>query len=145
MKTKIGVLVMLCAWLCHGQSNANAQDPAESALHEAFVGRQVLLKLDMPGTEKGVDLKFGHGDPLQGNDYENRLKEFGVALRKGDRATVTSLVIKKNLIEFHLDGGGFGTIHDNADTSPVVPRVIPRSDEQVRLENALKSETDNGR
>ena len=145
MRIKFGtlVLVILSAVLCCAQSFAAQQDSAESALQSAFVGKQVVLKLDMPGTQKGVDLHFDQGEPLEGKDYENRMKEFGAALHRGDRATVTSLVVKNDHIEFHLDGGGYGTVHD--DTGSVSPRIVPKSNEQERLEKALKTETDKNR
>jgi len=145
MKSKISVLflIMLGAAVCIAQSSSGQQDSAESALREAFVGRQILLKLDMPGTQKGVDLDFGQNDPLVWRDYENRMKEFGVALHKGDQATVTSLVVKNDRIEFHLDGGGYGTAHD--DTGSVTARIIPKSSEQERMEKALKDTTDRER
>ena len=42
-------------------------------------------------------------------DYSGRIKQFGTAIRKGDTARVTAIVVKKDMIEFQLDGGGFGT------------------------------------
>jgi hypothetical protein len=145
MKSKVGVLflVMLCAVFCCAQSGSSQQSSAESALREAFVGRTVLLKLDMPGTQKGVDLNFGQSDPLEWRDYESRMKEFGAALHKGDQATVTSLVLKSDRIEFHLNGGGYGTLGD--DTGSVTPHFVPKSNEQVRLEDALRNTTDRER
>jgi hypothetical protein len=145
MKIKIGILALVVwsASLCLAQSNAGQQGFSGSSLSEAFVGKQVLLKIDMPGTQKGIDLHFDRGEPLESKDYEQRIRDFGAALHRGDRATVTSLVVKKDMIEFHLDGGGYGTVHD--DTGPVTARVVPKSDEQQRLEKALKTETDKDR
>ena len=145
MKVKIGILVLALgsASLCLAQSNADQQGFSGSSLSEAFVGKQVLLKIDMPGTQKGIDLHFDRGEPMESKDYEDRIRQFGTALHRGDRATVTSLVVKKDIIEFHLDGGGYGTVHD--DTGPVTARVVPKSDEQQRLEKALKTETDKDR
>jgi hypothetical protein len=142
-KTSVVLGVVLSAIFCAAKSYGGQQGTSELALREAFVGRQVVLKIDMPGTQKGVDLTFGQGDPMEWKDYENRMREFGAALHKGDQATVTSLVLKNDHIEFHLDGGGYGTVHD--DTGTISPRSIPKSDEQVRLEKALKDTTDRKR
>ena len=106
-KTRVILGFVLSAIFCTVKSHGAQQEASELALREAFVGRQVVLKIDMPGTQKGVDLNFGHGDPMEWKDYENRMREFGAALHKGDQATVTSLVLKNDRIEFHLDGGGY--------------------------------------
>jgi hypothetical protein len=89
----------------------------QAALQSYFVGRQVRLKIDMPGTARGVDLRVDAGDPMDWKQYSSRLKESGPAIRSGDRATVTTIVVKKNLIEFQLDGGGFGTFWDDSSTT----------------------------
>ena len=145
MKSPLCVLVLaaLSAAVCGAQSDKGQQENAERALHEAFVGRQVLLKLDMPGSQKGVDLNFEQSDPLEWRDYENRIRQFGAAIHKGEVATVTSLVIKNDHIEFHLDGGGYGTAHD--DTGSVSAPLVPKSSEQEKLEKDLKNETDKDR
>ncbi len=89
----------------------------QTTLQDYFVGRQVRLKIEMPGTAKGVDLRVDAGDPMDWRQYSSRLKECGPAIRSGDRSTVTTIIVKKNLIEFHLDGGGFGTFWDDSSTT----------------------------
>jgi hypothetical protein len=54
----------------------------------------VVAKIDMPGTEKGVDLDFDKPAPLDWKDYSSRLTSRGVAIRKGDTAQVTKVVVK---------------------------------------------------
>jgi len=98
----------------------------QSALQSAFVGRQVRIEIDMPGTQQGVDLRVERDDPMDWKAYSSRLKQFGPAIRSGDRATITTLVVKKNLIEFQLDGGGFGTFWDDTRTT-VTPYQIEKS------------------
>jgi hypothetical protein len=139
-KTGVVFAFVLSMMFCTVKPLGGQQELSDSELREAFVGTHVVLKIDMPGTQKGVDLNFGQGDPMEWKDYENRMREFGVALHRGDEAMVTSLVLKNDHIEFHLDGGGYGTVHD--DTGMISPRSIPKSDEQVRLEKALKDTTD---
>ncbi len=111
-----------------------------SALQNAFLGREVEVKIDMPGSQQGIDLNFSSGQPLDWRTYSQRIKGFGVAIRKGDTPTVTSIVVKKDRIEFQLDGGGYGTFWD--DTSHVMPRMIGKSSYERQLERDLQNETD---
>ena len=84
---------------------AQAQD--EPALRAFFEGKRVALKIDMPGTSDGVDVRADSGRPLDYQHYGERLKVYGVAIRARESATVTYIKVKKDLNEFHLDGGGF--------------------------------------
>ncbi len=115
----------------------------ESELRRAFQGRQVYVKLDMPGTHNGVDLHLDRDEPLDWRQYSQRLKNFGVSIPKGRPATVTGIVVKKDLIEFQLDGGGYGTFGD--DTSTTVPTYVPKSQYEYDLERDIKRETDPNR
>lgn len=118
-----------------------AQNSGQAALQNYFVGKQVTLQIDMPGTQQGVDLRLDRDDPMDWKQYSNRLKEFGPAIRSGDRATVTTLVVKKNLIEFQLDGGGFGTFWDDTDTT-VTPYQVGKSNYEKQLERDINNTTD---
>jgi hypothetical protein len=113
----------------------------QSGLQDYFVGRQVRVEIDMPGTQQGVDLRVEHDDPMDWRAYSSRLKQFGPAIRSGDRATVTTLVVKKNLIEFHLDGGGFGTFWDDSSTT-VAPYRVDKSSYERQLERDISNTTD---
>src|ERR1700760_4292413 len=105
-----GATAILFVGVMFSVSGFAAQASGQSALQSYFVGKQVTLQIDMPGTAKGVDLRQDRDDPMDWKQYSSRLKEFGPAIRSGDRSTITTLVVKKNLIEFQLDGGGFGKI-----------------------------------
>lgn len=137
-------LLKLCllASLCLG--SAWCAESGQQALQNYFVGKQVQLKIDMPGTQQGVDLRLDRSEPMDWKQYSSRLKQFGPALRIGDRATVTTLVVKKNLIEFQLDGGGFGTFWDDSDTH-VTAATVGKSDYEKRLERELREATDDRR
>jgi len=113
----------------------------QSGLQDYFVGRQVRVEIDMPGTQQGVDLRVERDDPMDWRAYSSRLKQFGPAIRSGDRATVTTLVVKKNLIEFHLDGGGFGTFWDDSSTT-VAPYRVDKSSYERQLERDISNTTD---
>ena len=135
-----GVLFLISA-VCALPSFADDND---SALASYFNGKQVVLKIDMPGTQKGVDLRFNKSSPMDWKEYSSRLKQFGPALRKGDVARVTSVVVKKDMIEFQLDGGGFGTFGDDTNTT-VAPKVVEKSDYEKQLEQQISQTDDEDR
>ena len=132
---KLALVLILSAFIALTLSAA-----AQSSLQNAFLGKEVALKIDMPATQQGVDLNFSSGQPLDWRTYSQRLKQFGIAIRKGDTPTVTSIVVKKDRIEFQLDGGGYGTFWD--DTSGVSAQTIRKSDYERQLESDLTRETD---
>lgn len=117
------------------------QGSGQAALQSYFVGRQITLQIDMPGTAKGVDLRQDRDDPMDWKQYSSRLKEFGPAIRSGDRSTITTLVVKKNLIEFQLDGGGFGTFWDD-DSTTVTPYHVDKSNYEKQLERDIRDTSD---
>jgi hypothetical protein len=118
---------------------AHAQ--SEAALKEYFEGRTVKLKLAMPGAEDGVDVYPGTSKPLDFPRHAARLKNYGTALRAGDQALVTKLKVKAKLIEFQLDGGGYGTSGDETSSSVSVASA-PRTKREQNLEAELKREQD---
>jgi hypothetical protein len=105
-----------------------------------FTGKEVKVKIDMPGSQKGVDLRFDKPVPMDWKEYSSRIKAFGPAIHKGDVARVTAIVVKKDRIEFQLDGGGFGTFGDDTSTT-VAAKPVEKSDYEKNLEKQI-SETD---
>jgi len=122
-----------------GALSARAQNP--DALAPYFEGKQVTVKIDMPATQKGVDIYPGRPQPLDAKSYGDRLKQFGVSLQKGDTTMVTKVKVNKDNVEFQLGGGGYGTAGDNTDTS-VHFTPADKSDREKELENQLNNETD---
>jgi hypothetical protein len=116
-----------------------AQD--ETALRQYFEGRQVSVRLDMPGTDDGVDIFPGTDRPLDFPKYAGRLKQFGTALRSGQSAMVTKVKIKSKLIEFQLGGGGFGTSGDDDGTSVGIVTAA-KTKRELNLERDVKAQTD---
>lgn len=106
-----------------------------------FQGKQVQLKVDMPGTQQGVDLRFDRGTPMDWKQYSSRLKKFGVAIPKDAHATVTTIVVKKDMIEFQLDGGGFGTFGDDTNTT-VDAKPVEKSSYEKQLERDIANTDD---
>jgi hypothetical protein len=119
-----------------------AQSP--EALSGFFEGKQVIVKLDMPGTQQGVDIYPQRPQALDLKSYSSRLKNFGTALRNGDSVMVTKVRVKDKNIEFQLAGGGYGTLSDDTDTS-VHFTPSEKSGREKSLEDRLKSETDQDR
>jgi hypothetical protein len=114
------------------------------ALSGFFEGKQVIVKLDMPGTQQGVDIYPQRPQALDLKSYSSRLKNFGAALRNGDSVMVTKVRVKDKNIEFQLGGGGYGTFSDDTDTSA---QFTPseKSGREKELEDRLRSETNQDR
>lgn len=121
---------------------AHAQ--SEAALREYFEGRTVTVKIAMPGTEDGVDVYPGTAKPIDFPRHASRLKQYGTALRAGDQALVTKLKVKSKLIEFQLDGGGYGTMGDETSSNVSVANA-PKTKREENLEGELKREKDPAR
>jgi hypothetical protein len=115
-----------------------AQDPNPL---QSLVGQEVTLKIDMPGSQRGVDLNFDKDAPMNWKDYANRLKSNGTAIQKGSTARVTAVVVKNDRIEFQLDGGGFGTFFDDSNTT-VTPKTVEKSSYEKQLEQQIANTTD---
>jgi hypothetical protein len=124
-------------------SIASAQD--EAALKAAFERQRVTVRIDMPGSDDGVEVRVQTGIvssiDLNLPRYRNDLKRYGTAIRAGDSAMVTLVKVKKDIIEFQLDGGGFGTFGDNASTTSNIP-LVEKTAREKTLENQLKTEKD---
>ena len=116
----------------------------EAALRDYFEGKRVVLKIDLPGTSDGVDVKADASRALDYQQYGNRLKMYGAAIRAGESATVTLVKVKEDLIEFQLNGGGFGTFSDDTSTSVSI-HLLEKSAREKELERLVKAETDSRR
>jgi hypothetical protein len=132
--TAIGaVLALMVVQVAAGQS--------EGDLRRYFEGRTVVVKLDLPGTDDGVDVYPGTSQPIDFPKHAGRLKKFGTAIRRGDEALITKLRVKKDLIEFQLDGGGYGTFGDDTDPNVSVP-TVSKSERERNLEKDLERAKD---
>lgn len=122
--------------------SARAQDPAAAtAIQNYFQGQEVTVLLDMPGSQKGVDINFSKPQPMDWKDYSSRLKNYGIAIRKGDVARVTGIVVKKDRIEFQLNGGGFGTFGDDTNAT-VLAKPVEKSGYEKQLEKDIANTDD---
>jgi len=116
-----------------------AQDA--QSLSQFFEGKQVVVKIDMPGSQQGIDIYPQKDGMLDAKVYGKRMKSFPIALHNGDAVMVTTVKVKDKLIEFQLGGGGFGTFGDDTDTS-VKFTPAPKSDREKELEDQLSNTDD---
>lgn len=125
--------VAACLYVLVLAGSAAAQD--EAALKAFFEGKRVVLKTDMPATSDGVDVQADARQAIDYRGYGERLKRYGTALRAGDSVGVTLIKVKKDLIEFQLAGGGYGTFGDDTSTSVYLPdaRKTHREEELEKL------------
>jgi hypothetical protein len=131
----VGLLLAVC-W---GVPVFGQTDP--SSLEGYFTGKMVVAKIDMPGSEKGVDLAFNKPVVLDPKSYSSSLVTFGVAIHKGDAVQVTKVLVKGDHIEFQLGGGGFGVAGDDTNTV-VAPVVVAVSDREKDLVKQIAAEKD---
>src|SRR6266516_2052601 len=101
-------LILLAASSTYGQSDAQLKE-REAALKRFFEGKTVGVKIDMPGTSDGVEIVPGASPDIKTDEYRKRLNRYAVALRAGETATITKIKLKDKLIEFQLNGGGYGS------------------------------------
>src|SRR3989449_8296093 len=114
---------------------------SDEALRPSFEGKTVRLKIEMPGTEDGVDVYPGTAHPIDFPRHATRLKRAGTALRRGDEVLVTKVKVKRNLIEFQLAGGGYGTFGDDDSPNVFVPSAS-KTEREKNLERDLEKTTD---
>lgn len=113
-------------------------------LKDIFEGRRVTVRIDMPATKDGINVHVDDRRPLDVNEYRDDLRRYGVAIRDGESAVVTLVKVKDDLIEFQLDGGGYGTFFDDTDTSADIP-YLGKSEREKTLERRIREETDRDR
>jgi hypothetical protein len=132
---KTSTVLILCSL---GTAPLHAQ--SEERLRQFFEGRSVMLRIDMPASSSGVDVYPERERPLDQSKHASRIRESGVAVREGERITVTKVKVKDDLIEFQLGAGGFNAFR-NGSGSVSVPSVA-KSSREKDLERDVKREDD---
>ena len=122
---------------------APAYAQSEPELRDFFEGKSVVVKLDMPATQEGIDIFPDARRAIDFAQYSARVKSTGVAIRNGESDMVTKIRVKEKLIEFQLAGGGYGTFGD--DTGSVSAVTVPKSNREKELERLVRDETDRDR
>jgi hypothetical protein len=123
---------------------APAYAQSEPELRDFFEGKSVVVKLDMPATQEGVDVFPDARRAIDFAQYSARVKSTGIAIRNGESVMITKVRVKEKLIEFQLAGGGYGTFGDDTSGSVYVPSAS-KSNREKDLERLVKSETDRDR
>ena len=116
----------------------------EGALKAYFEGREVTLRMDMPGSSGGVDIQVDPPRSIDYKKYRDTLKRYGVAITYGESSRITLIKVKGNLIELQLDGGGYGTFGDDTSTSSNI-HLLDKTDREKTLEKRIQEETDKAR
>lgn len=136
----VGRLALSAVLLACASTSALAQD--ESALRNAFMGRNVAILVDMPASHKGVDLRFDRSMPFDIKENSDRMREHDASLLAGDVIPVTFVKVKGDLIEFHLGGGGFNWYSESTTKTPTLSSKTVR---ETEIEKELKIEADRDR
>ena len=123
---------------------APAVAQSEADLKSYFEGRRVTVRIDMPGSSDGVDVRADARAAIDSQRYRDDLRRYGTSIRSGDSVVVTLVKVKKDLIEFQLGGGGFGVFGDDTSTSVYIP-LIEKSNREKELERRVRDEDDRDR
>lgn len=123
--------------LCSALLAASARAQSEAELKRFFEGKHVTVRIDMPGTHQGIDIHTDREPKADMGRYSSRLKQYGIAIREGDRVMITLIRVTKKNIEFQLAGGGFGTWGDTSGLPSVPSTYTSKSDREKRLEKEL--------
>ncbi|RPJ60433.1 MAG: hypothetical protein EHM23_10425 [Acidobacteria bacterium] len=132
-KTLLGLSLLGFSCLLQAQSQEDLKD--------YFEGKQVIVKIDMPGDKSGIDLRLDDARVIDFSEVGRRTKRYGVSIRRGDEVMITLVKVNKKNIEFQLGGGGYGTAGDPVST-PSVSTYVPKSEREKRLEDDVRNEKD---
>jgi len=138
--SSLRVALLTAAGLLASAASAAAQ--TEATLRSFFEGKFVMLRIDMPATSDGVDIRVvDSAGAMDSKSYADRVRRYGTSIRTGESVKVTQIRLKDDLIEFQIGGGGYGTFGDETGTSVDMPD-IEKSNREKDLEAQVKKETD---
>jgi hypothetical protein len=137
---RISAMAALAVSLAAPVGAANLREEHERALKQFFEGRSVTVWIDMPATSSGIDVRVGREDILDFSKLQSRVGGSGVAIHEGQSVRVTKVVVKDDLIEFQLAGGGFNSIWNGSGT--VSPTYVGKSSREKDLEDEIRREDD---
>jgi hypothetical protein len=91
------------------------KEQAQRQLESLLLNKQLVAKVTFPAYQSGIDLKI---DGTWDMKIATRMiKDHGVGIEVDEKASVTNVKLKGNMIEIHLNGGGAGTLGDVLMTS----------------------------
>ena len=113
---------------------------SEVLLKKSLEGRRVEVLIEMPAYKDGIDLEIYKDQPIDFDEYGERITKHGIAIYPGDIVMITRIKKKNYHLEFQLAGGGFGTF---GDPFPYVARqYVPKSEREEQLEELLDANPD---
>jgi hypothetical protein len=140
-KTILGGLILVLS--CAPAFAQNAREQARATLIKAFIQKNVVVKLDMPGIDKGVEVFADKQNSTDAGKNLKRLTAFGTAIRSGDTARVTGIRVTKDEISVELNGGGMPkSTFVGAVPRPALTRA---STEESRAMNRINSAGDSSK
>jgi hypothetical protein len=84
---------------------------SESDLKTYFEGKQVTLRIDMPATSGGVNVYPERAQSMNYDEHNERLKDHGASMLRGDKATISKVSVKDRHIEVQFAGSSRFNIH----------------------------------
>ncbi len=108
-----------------------AQSPGH--LRQKFESKYVVVKINMPATKDGVDLRADRLPRIDQRKYRNKLRRAGTSVEQGEAIKLTFIKVKKKHIEVHLGAGGYGSQY----VRKVVYPAAPMTEQEVNLEAEL--------
>ena len=98
---------------------------SETDLKKYFEGKQVILRIEMPATTGGVNVYPERAQSLNYEEYNERLKEHGAAMQRGDKATITKLRVKDRHIEIlFADNSRFNIHFSRVESWMLTPATV---------------------
>ena len=110
----------------------------EADLQQAFVGKMVAPKINMPGASAGVNIRPENNPPTDASEQARFFSRYEIGARAGVPIQLTKIKVKDDLIEIHLGAGGFSTW----SSQPQPPSPTPKSEQEFALEVSYGAETD---
>jgi hypothetical protein len=120
---------------------------SEAVLKQRFEGTSVFLKIDMPGSQQGVNIYPTSQSPVDFGAVAQGIKRYGIGVHEGESIMISKIRVKDKVMEVHLGGGGFGTFTDRLtapDAGPILT-MTSKSRREKDLEDELRYATDFGR
>lgn len=102
-RTNHFMALMLLVVLSAAAFAQSSREAAEKRLTQAFRGKNVTVNIDMPATNKGVEIAGGRMDAEKNR---KRLDTYGTAIRSGEKVAITGIRVEGNKVSFKLAGGG---------------------------------------
>ena len=99
-----------------GQGLTNqVQQEAQKELQALLLNKQLVAKVTFPAWKDGIDVKTDGTWDMKW--VTRQIKDHGIGIEIGDKASVTDVKLKDKSLEIHLNGGGAGTFADSLLTS----------------------------